>query len=113
MDYIRKQQFLKSDKSLIFIWSILLILTILTIITSWVLGIICWASSTYIDVHNNTSVNGLMILNGFVISIGGTIASIILYYIAMFFLWLAYDIKVIRNAAVDEEDSDTLKRFGR
>ena len=113
MDEKMKRKFEKSDKSLEFMRILLLVATILLIIGCWVVAIIFWTNSTYYGRYGSSYTDGAMVGYGFLIAIGGTLLCILSYYISMFFVWLAFDVKVIRTVSTNCECSSSLKNFAK
>lgn len=89
--------FEKSDASLKFIKTILIIATVLTSGAAVILGFVFLDSS-----------GGVF---GWLLLFGGPALFIFLYFVSMFTLWTIYDIKMIRNALYDAEPSASLKSF--
>lgn len=89
--------FEKSDASLKFIKTILIIATVLTSGAAVILGFVFLDSS-----------GGVF---GWLLLFGGPALFIFLYFVSMFTLWTIYDIKMIRNALYDAEPSASLKNF--
>ena len=90
--------FEKSDASLKFIQTILLIATVLASGAAVILGFVL------IGEYSGGALGWLLLL-------GGPALFIFLYFVSMFTLWTIYDIKMIRNALYDIEPSASLKSF--
>ena len=90
--------FEKSDASLKFIKTILIIATVLTSGAAVILGFV------FIGEDSGDAL-------GWALLFGGPALFIFLYFVSMFTLWTIYDIKMIRNALYDVEPSAPLKSF--
>ena len=90
--------FEKSDASLKFIKTILIIATVLTSGAAVILGFV------FIGEDSGDAL-------GWALLFGGPALFIFLYFVSMFTLWTIYDIKMIRNALYDAKPSASLKSF--
>ena len=106
--------FEKSDKSLITISIINKVLLILSIIATVVVGIILWATSFKTvknGWYNTTVTNNGQLITGILLVFLGWLPCLISYKIWVFILYIAFDIKIIRNRVSQVEDSSLLINF--
>ena len=90
--------FEKSDASLDFIKTVLIIATVLASGAAVILGFV------FIGEDSGDAL-------GWALVFGGPALFIFLYFVSKFALWTIYDIKMIRNALYNAEPSASLKNF--
>ena len=97
MNLMLRIQCEKSDKSLLFFKRVLFILFIFLTVASIITGIILWANS--------------LVGMGFAFFFGGPAFLFLMYKIAMTFVWMMFDVKVIRTALTGSQFSEYLSTF--
>lgn len=98
----QKEMYEKSDKSL-------KIMRIILITITWIFTIAFIGVGIFFMGIGSEVAVGL----GCAFFFGGPLISVSTYYITKFFLWVVFDIKVIRTAVTTKEMSDALQSFDK